>query len=112
VKQIGSIVVGVIVGSLVVGLAMALAAPLLIWRAFVSWKLWSWFEIPMGAPTIGLVQILGLVILLRSLLWYPKKTEPEKKDEKDWTTRIGTIATDPIGLAFLLLVGWIVKAWL
>lgn len=41
--------------------------PLAMWKAFVATKLWAWFVVPIGAPAIPLLSMMGIVLLIDML---------------------------------------------
>lgn len=51
-------------------LAVLVAVPAVLWRAFVASTMWGWFMEPMGAPHIGLALAIGirLVVVMFSTL--------------------------------------------
>jgi len=86
-------------------LALLLALPSLVFRAFVLTRLWHWFVAPLGLPDIGVAHALGLVFVGAIVRRQPKR-------EVEDTTGVFGSATpfvDSVGHSALLLVlGWAV----
>ena len=39
----------------------------LLWSAVVAARLWAWFAVPVGAPHVGFIQMVGLILLLAAV---------------------------------------------
>ncbi len=78
--------------------------PLALWRAYVIVRLWTWYVMPFGAPSIGVVTAYGLTLVAGVLGGgiYRSSKEPDSD---------GEIIDRIVGSAFLtgiaLLFGWI-----
>lgn len=65
--------------------------------------LWSWYVVPLGVKSIGIIHALGLGLLV-SLAKGTKMT-PQKEREYNWSVSITMVFMVP---AFALFFGWIV----
>lgn len=89
-----------IVGSL------ALLAVALPWLSWPAWVLWGWFAVPLGAPEVPFVHMIGLMVLLMA---FKGSTKPQKNDDRDWEQTIANFVLIP---PITVGIGWIVKAFM
>jgi hypothetical protein len=86
--------------ELVCGVLLLFGMPMLIaWGAYVDAKLWLWFAVPLGLPTLSIAHMAGLGVLIRSLT-----SQVKRKSPKAVTALAHSIASP----AIYLLVGWLI----
>ena len=87
-------------------LAVVIAGPLIIWRAWVLAMLWDWFVAPLGFNTINVAHAIGLMLLIGAFVRTRKK---EPKSDMRQTIRE---MLESSGLAAVALgIGWLVSMW-
>jgi hypothetical protein len=79
-------------------LLLILMVPMLCWRAFVLWKLWTWFAVPNGARLFPYSAALGLCLIA------PLVSESHPPDYKP-TELLVRLITRAIAIAIALGVG-------
>lgn len=97
----------------IVGLVVLLAFPLLLWWwGFVGARLWLWFIVPFGLPTLSAWQAaaIGMTLKFFASINHDDIAAREIRQRKDWTNDAShVIASLVLRPAMLLLVGWILK---
>lgn len=68
-------------------LVVAVALPVLLFRAWVVRDLWRWFAVPLGFPALSLWHICGLLGLW-TVLSYRYKDTPEGQWKKELTQAV------------------------
>lgn len=56
----------------VLALTVALGIPAALYSGFVLQDLWGWFVAPLGVPQIGLIQAVGLLLIVALVRRTPK----------------------------------------
>ena len=89
---------------------IGLVAVSTLWKGYVLSVLWVWFAVPLGAPAVGVIQAMGIALLV-SFLTYQHIRSPKK--EQSTAEAIG----DATGMALMypliaLGVGWCIKYFL
>lgn len=74
-----------------------------LFKTFTLWVLWGWFIVPLGAPGIGFVHMIGLV-LFWALLTLDSDDMPQDEPFEMGTAFVACCL-------FVLLVGWILSYW-
>lgn len=91
-------------GALLVPLMPALAVLLALWRTIFIVPLWSWYAVPLGAPTISYTQAAGVCLLLAVLR--PSAMCAHKDDRKatdKWIAWIAHLLAPAVSLG----AGWL-----
>ena len=102
VKEEKKSVDGTLVGALVLFAWSFIAGA---WGAFVLWKLYTWFVLPLGAPPLNWWHIWGLSMFFNiavMVLW------PETPEHTLGQTFVRSL-TKVVLLAIILPVGWIIS---
>lgn len=93
--------------------------PKMIWGGYVAQKMWGWFLVPLGVPSISIPVALGLMTVIpfitgsssiqTTLLDVPKKVADDDQSTWDLFSKqlMGWLLP-----AFVLLEGWILTHWL
>ena len=80
------------------------------WAAFVTFRLYAWFVVPLGAPPLNWWHIWGLLMVLGAILTPYIYKDPDREDTATQAVKFFTrIITIGLALAISLLLGWIVK---
>ncbi len=87
-------------------LVVVLAIPAGIWAAFVTLKLWSWFAVPIGAPSLSLVRVMGLAIIVGMYRSYPTP-DPKAKDKEGGEIFADFLIRATMLPAIALFFGWL-----
>jgi hypothetical protein len=89
---------------------VAVVALSAMWRGYVLSVLWGWFAVPLGLPVVGVVQAMGVALLV-GLLTYRSITTAklEQSAQEKWTDAIASAITTP---SVALGVGWCIKQFL
>jgi len=87
-------------------IAIALALPLILWRAWVFAVLWRWFVAPLGFDPVGVAHAIGLLLIVGAFLRRRTK-EPEKSARQHVREMLESAAFAALALG----VGWIASAW-
>lgn len=78
--------------------------------AYVGVHLWAWFVVPVfGLPMLTLPQAFGLSLLCHYWTW--QHFSQHTKDERPLSERVSELAGLVIMPWFVLLMGWICKAY-
>jgi len=93
-------------GASVVGLLILIPITFILsaWNAFVLWKLYSWFVVPLGAPLLNWWHIWGLWMFITAVFIGFTPERPEGGSAT--ATRIFGQA---FAFAITLFVGWIIS---
>lgn len=84
------------------GLVVFFGMPLLFaWAGYVDAKLWAWFLVPLGVPSIGVAHAVGIGILIRAFTSQVQSKAPAN-------SRV--LATALVLPAVWLLFGWLTRA--
>lgn len=83
----------------VVGSVAAIGA----WTAFVVYKLYGWFVVPLGAPVINWWHAWGLMLILNVLT-----LKPTDVPSKGWKDSVAKLIGKVLGMATVLLIGWLI----
>jgi len=73
--------------------------------AFVIWKLYGWFTVPLGAPTINYWHMWGLMMIF-GIVTMPLKSSTDEPFKASKT--IARWGGQLVGLACVLLLGWLI----
>lgn len=73
----------------------------IIFNAFVLYKMWGWFLVPLGLPQIGMAHAWGLAILIGM---FTVRSKIQSKDKKERIAEGVTMALSPF---MALLFGYI-----
>ena len=89
---------------------LALLAVSTLWKGYVLSVLWVWFAVPLGAPAVGMIQAMGIALLV-SFLTYQHISSPKK--EQSTAEAMG----DAVAMALMypllaLCIGWCIKYFL
>lgn len=100
---------GVIIAALSPLLAILLliiTLPIGLYNAFVVSQMYHWFVVPLGAPSLNIWWIWGLILTLGLI----KGTKIDKaKDERTDTQKFLEIFIELIAMTLVLLVGLVLK---
>jgi hypothetical protein len=97
--------VGVIFGAVIVFGALLIWATLI--GGFVTLKMWGWFAVPLGAPTISFWHAVGLAMLVA---WFTHK--PSKQEDDPAKKMVNGLTEMFIYPALTLLFGYIVHCFM
>lgn len=61
----------------ILALTVALGIPGALYSGLVLQDLWGWFVEPLGAPKIGLIQAVGLLLIVAFARGLPKRSDHE-----------------------------------
>jgi hypothetical protein len=76
-------------------------------RGWVLSVMWGWFLVPLGLPTIGIAQAMGVALTVAALVGRRGRPDKDKKPEEQ-IVAIGRDMKDVfIELAFLLALGYV-----
>ena len=79
-------------------IALLLLYPVLVvWRGFVLSILWGWYAVPLGLPPIGLIEAIGVSLVVGFLVYQDQRGE----EPTLWRT-VGMAIITP---GFALVVG-------
>ncbi len=77
-------------------------------HGFVLSVLWGWFLVPLGIPTLGIVQAMGFALVARYLTFH--HTNCTKDEEENPASKLfARIFIHPLAI---LLVGWFIHLFL
>jgi hypothetical protein len=85
------------------GAALALSA----WASFVTYKLYGWFVVPLGAPVLNWWHVWGLLILFGLVTYKSDGTELQERPTPRTSRAIGFIITRVLVITAALLFGWL-----
>lgn len=79
------------------------------WWAFVTYKLYFWFIVSLGAPALSWWHVWGVTMVIGAIV--SPYTYKDNDDDVDTSIKkiFSRMITLTLGAAILLLVGWIVK---
>jgi hypothetical protein len=80
-----------------------LCVPLLLFYAYTFKMLWTWFALPLGAPSIGLAHSYGLMMLIG----FTRSNLPENND--DSSKMLLRVTIRPF---VALALGWVMHQWM
>ena len=93
-------------------LVFVLMIPSGIWSSFVALRLWTWFAVPVGAPALSLVRMMGLGIIVGMYKYYPD-VDPKAAESKTGGEIFGTFLVKATLLpAIALFFGWLYTQFL
>lgn len=69
-------------------------------------KLWAWFLVPLGLPTLSLGYAIGLSIIVGYLTWQDIDVDHPKRET--WETFTRSLILAAFRPSFALLCGWVV----
>lgn len=97
--------------SVAVGCILAaIALPLgIVTKAFALAKMWAWFIVPLGAPSLGAVHAYGLVLTVMMFTMGIARNKIEAKTTL--TLSLGMLWSSCVPLVVLGL-GWLVKLFM
>lgn len=101
--------------QLLVALNLVMSIPNSIYMGFVGSELWGWFVLPnfTSAPHLSIIDFMGLSLLVSLALGYVMTYIMSLQNNKTMTPqfKIDSLATRtfgyPLGLSFILLIGFI-----
>jgi hypothetical protein len=73
------------------------------WAAFVLSKLYGWFVVPLGAPPLNWWHIWGFYLIYGLITHKPDNSPP-----RPLSKTVAFMIYRMIGLALLLLIGWLI----
>jgi hypothetical protein len=89
--------------------AIATIAAIGAWSAFVGYKLYGWFVIPLGAPVLSWWHIWGLLLIYHLVTYKEQPVDRNQpKDPRPIATMVAGILGRALGIAFVLLLGWMI----
>ncbi len=99
--------VKVVLAAVIFGsITLAVLIPTLLIRAFVLYKLWDWFVVTLGAPSIGLWHTLGLLVTVNFVTFNGyKKYQPDKEVEE----QVLAVLVPAVRALIALVVGYSIK---
>lgn len=102
---------GIAVSAILGGLAAIIL--LIVWGGFWTGLalsvLWGWFIVPVfGLPVLSIAQAYGIALVVACVA---SKSSPEKEQGGFGAVLGNAFIRPPVVAAFVLLVGYIVKAW-
>lgn len=83
--------------------ALAMVIALVFYQGYIDMILWNWFVAPLGAPSLNLVQAIGLSIAIYAIA--VQKGGQQAKGEELYYQVFG-------GPAIALVGGWIVRMFM
>ena len=88
-----------------------ISIPTGFWYAFCAAKLWAWFVVPLGAPSLGVVRIAGISCIIGLFRAYEEKAHHRGDDGAELLSdyivnRVVLIPT------ILLFFGWLYSHFL
>ena len=99
-----------IVVSMILLILLA-AIPLMLYHAWAIWVLYGWFLVPHGLPELGIPAILGVLVLLRLVMWKPTDDKKRTKNEKK-EYLLAQLAGYLCAPLFSVGLGWIIKGFM
>lgn len=88
-------------------LLMAISVLSTMWKGYVLSVLWAWFAVPFGLPVLGVVQAMGIALLVTFLTYQHIATvKPEKSTSADATSTAILFPLASLG------IGWCIKQFL
>lgn len=79
------------------------------WTGLALSMLWGWFIVPVfGLPVLSIAQAYGIALVVACVA---SKSSPEKDQDGFGTVLVKAFIRPPLVAAFVLLAGYIVKAW-
>lgn len=87
--------------------------PLILFRGYVLQRLWGWFVIPLGAPSLALVNAVGLQVLWTFLIASLRNDdETEKLEKSPLTKKLTKLIGYWFIAGFILFEGWVLTHWM
>lgn len=83
-------------------LAIVSILPFGMWNAFVAWKLYHWFIVPLGLPMLGLWSFWGVLMFLSMF-------KPSSTSEADIAKSYKKMLGNALALAIVLVVAYVLK---
>ncbi len=96
--------VAILAPVFVVGIVI-LTLPFSLYNAFVVSKMYAWFVVPLGAPTLNIWWIWGIMMLIGLVV--PINTATDEKSS--WQKSVGLLLARLLGASLVLLFGYILK---
>lgn len=87
--------------------------PMILFRAYVLTRLWTWFITPLGAPTLVLMNAIGLQVVWSYLIVSLKTDdEAEKLQKASVTKKWSELIARWVVSGFILFEGWVISQWM
>lgn len=104
--------VAVLAGAIGLGayaFGLAITVPVLLWQAFVVYKLWLWYALPVGLPAFAFTNVVGFLLITRAVMHKQEKVDSKPKEkEETLTVVVNGLVVFLTPLSFLA-IGWLLK---
>lgn len=85
-------------------LTLLIMPPAVLFRGFVLTRLWAWFVVPFGAPTVGIATAIGLTMIGSMLTNVRRQADGAAESATDRV--LNSVAYGFVLPAMCWLVGW------
>lgn len=82
-SAIGTFITVVAITGVALVLLTAIAAGMLLWRAWWLYPVWGWYFVPLGIPEVSFWHFTALLFLVGVITAHPDTKKDDRKD--DWT---------------------------